>query len=380
MAKDLIVFGEDWGGLPSSTQQLIKHLSSERKVVWINSIGLRQPQWNYRDVLRAMSKLFSVNKRNYNGHSETQTAISNKHFTVINPKTIPAPRSRWARSLSTWLLRHQTLSAVKRLGCHSPVLWVSLPTAVDMVGQLDESGVVYYCGDDFSALAGVDHETVIIRERELVDCADIVLTASDTLRQKMNRASAVTIEHGVDYALFSNHCAPASDLPNQGRPIAGFYGSISQWLDIELLVAVAQRMTDWDFVFIGESVIDISSLTKLSNVYFLGAKAHELLPRYSQHWQVSLLPFRQNEQINACNPFKLREYLAAGTPVVSTAFPAVEAFGDAIAIVSGAEQMCEAIYHSLNDSQAQKKSRQLLVCEHSWQARASEVAELVDCL
>ena len=42
------------------------------------------------------------------------------------------------------------------------------------------------------------------------------------------------IPHGVDYQLFSNPTV-ASELLPQGKPIAGFYGSISAWLDLSLL-------------------------------------------------------------------------------------------------------------------------------------------------
>ncbi len=57
MKPDLIVFGEDWGGLPSSTQHLIKQLSLTRKVVWVNSIGLRQPRFSIHDIKRVWRKL-----------------------------------------------------------------------------------------------------------------------------------------------------------------------------------------------------------------------------------------------------------------------------------------------------------------------------------
>ncbi len=40
--RDLIVFGEDFGGLPSSTQHIVARLSKTRRVIWINSIGLRK--------------------------------------------------------------------------------------------------------------------------------------------------------------------------------------------------------------------------------------------------------------------------------------------------------------------------------------------------
>jgi len=51
MTHDLLVFGEDWGGLPSSTQHLIGQLASNHKTVWINSIGLRRPRICLHDVI-----------------------------------------------------------------------------------------------------------------------------------------------------------------------------------------------------------------------------------------------------------------------------------------------------------------------------------------
>ena len=37
MKTDLVVFGEDWGGLPSSTQHLMRHLAGERRILWVNA-------------------------------------------------------------------------------------------------------------------------------------------------------------------------------------------------------------------------------------------------------------------------------------------------------------------------------------------------------
>ncbi len=57
---DLIVFGEDWGGLPSSTQHLISHLTKRHRVIWINSIGMRSPQLSLRDIKRVWQKMLAM--------------------------------------------------------------------------------------------------------------------------------------------------------------------------------------------------------------------------------------------------------------------------------------------------------------------------------
>jgi hypothetical protein len=53
----------------------------------------------------------------------------------------------------------------------------------------------------------------------------------------------------------------------------------------------------------------------------LGRKPYQLLPNYAKAFDVAIVPFAVNELTLAANPLKMREYLAAGLPVVSTALP-----------------------------------------------------------
>jgi hypothetical protein len=190
------------------------------------------------------------------------------------------------------------------------------------------------------------------------------------------------LTHGVDYQLFSTPVPWASDLPDDGRPIAGFYGSISEWLDLELLEAVVRRMPHWNFVLIGKAVVDTSALRGLPNVHLLGPRPHHELPRYSQHWNASLLPFRNNAQIQACNPLKLSEYLAAGRPVVSTPFPALKPFRSLISVADSVESMVNALEDSVSlagDSEFQQRSRSVVSSE-SWQSRAGLAGRWLDSI
>ena len=372
--RDLIVFGEDWGALPSSTQHLIGHLGQSRKVLWVNSIGLRRPTLSWNDVKRVWQKLSAPRQVKA---SQSEHAY-NANFQVVNPHTLPAPRGRIERRFASGVLAKQLRPIIQQAKLNDPILWTSLPTAVDMREQLDCSALVYYCGDDFSALAGVDHQTVAEREIELLQRADLVLAASEQLATRFPKDRTQLLPHGVDYPLFSQAAERALDLPNDGRPIAGFYGSLSEWLNIELLQATIQQLPDWHFVFIGKAVIDISSLEALPNTHFLGERGHAQLPSYVQHWNASLLPFRDNAQIRACNPLKLREYLAAGQPIISTPFPALAPYQSLLQTVTDANSMVEALQNSLQQgcSPAQQQS----VMHHTWQARAEQVSEWLETL
>jgi len=384
MKRDLIVFAEDWGGLPSSTQHLINHLAKHRKIVWVNSIGLRRPKFGWQDIKRALNKLRGKKLSHTDRYTtdENSKALPSNNFSIVYPRTLPAPRSRPGRWLATWLLKKQIIPVVKKANLKSPILWVSLPTAVDVAGKLGESALVYYCGDDFSALAGVDHDTVSKREKELVEKASLIISASEKLCEKFPASRSLLLPHGVDYTLFAEPAPRAADLPDDGRPIAGFYGSISAWLDIKMLQETIKKMPNWHFVFIGKPVVDISKLTDFSNVHMLGEREHHQLPSYSQHWTASLLPFIDNAQIRSCNPLKLSEYLAAGRPVISTEFPAIAPFRGLIQIANNSEAMIEALKYSQHVSHLPgfPKALRNAVSKNSWEVSAKKTSQWLETL
>ena len=364
--RDLIVFGEDWGSHPSSTQHLVRRLVYDHRVIWVNSIGLRRPRLNLRDFRRAWLKFLALGKPPASGAGEAA------HPILVAPRCIPWPGSRMASRLNRQLLGHQIRAVMAHHGFQRPVLWLSLPTAVDVVGELNESAVVYYCGDDFGALAGVDHAAVVAKEHRLAQRADLIWVASAYLAARFPRDKTQVLPHGADVAAFQSPVARARDLPT-GKPIAGFYGSISEWLDQPLIAACAARLPEWEFVLIGPVRTDVSELSTHDNITLLGERSYHDLASYSQHWDVSLLPFLDTPQIRACNPLKLREYLAAGTPVVATDFPALDGYRDLIAVAANPDQFVRALSSAREEARSLASLRQLRVAGETWEARAEQV-------
>lgn len=372
---DLIVFGEDWGGLPSSTQHLVRHLARSRRVLWVDSIGLRRPRLS--DLGRILTKLRAMLASRTD--SPSAAVEETAPFPVLAPRALPLPGSPLARLFNRRVLAPQVRSAAARAGLHRPLLWISLPTAVDLVGALGESGVVYYCGDDFGALAGVDHAPVKRLEAELAERADLILAASERLVERFPAGKTQLLAHGVDFERFATPAPRALDLPGKG-PVAGFYGSIEAWLDQGLLADVARALPAWQFVLIGAVKVDVSRLEAVDNVRFLGPRPHAELPGYAQHWDASLLPFVDNAQIRASNPLKLREYLAAGRPIVTTDFPALDGYRDLVSTVAGADDMVTALGAAAAEGAARLPLRRERVRGESWAARADTLAQLLDTL
>jgi glycosyltransferase involved in cell wall biosynthesis len=336
-----VVFAEDWGAHPSSTQHLIKVLSQQRKIIWINSIGLRKPRLSWRDILRVSQKIISF--LSTNKQKSQVKRVNSTRFTVINPLVLPCAESGWTVKLCQWFLAKQLVKPLTTMAIHDPIIWCSLPTAVDYLALFKGCPSIYYCGDDFASLAGVDHQQVVKKEQQLVRKVRYIFTASQALLAKFPEQKSVTIPHGVNYKLFNKkqHKKP-DDLP-AGQFIAGFYGSISTWIDQELIVHAAKLLPHWQFVLVGQVECNVDRLVQMSNIHFIGPKNHEQLPAYIQRWNVALLPFKNNQQIKMCNPLKLREYLASGTPIVSTDFPALKPYKMHVMTVTNKQDIGQAI-------------------------------------
>jgi hypothetical protein len=212
MSNDLVVFGEDWGAHPSSTQHIVSLLALDRQVLWINSIGLRRPR-----IIGKLSAMSGFANQNISDQQSQQP----ESLDVIQPRAICWPGSSVAARFNGSVLGRQVRNALDRSNIEKPVIWTSLPTAFDVVDKINGRALVYYCGDDFSALAGVDHEPVALMEKKHAAQADLIIAASDVLASRFPAHKTLAVPHGVDYRLFSQPALRAHDLP-VGRPLRAF--------------------------------------------------------------------------------------------------------------------------------------------------------------
>ncbi|EAS40531.1 glycosyltransferase family 1 protein [Photobacterium profundum] len=366
---EFLVFGEDWGRHPSSSQHLLSVLMHDHSVTWINSIGLRQPNLTMRDLKRINEKITTA-LTNYE-----PLAVSIKPRKIIKPLVWPLAKSVNMLKINQFLLRRQI--PPKK---YHRVIWAALPTAVDYLEISESDLVIYYCGDDFSALAGVDHQYVAEAEQRLIQVSDIILTASPTLQQKFPQDKTWLLPHGVAINNFKQPTSKPTEICVD-QPSIGFYGSINNWLDMKLLKCLAESRPHMNFYLVGRKDVNPFELKQLSNIHFLPACPHNQLPGYLQHWSIAILPFVDNPQIQACNPLKLREYLASGCPVISSNFPAATEYQPLVTIATTVNQWLEAIDKLSQLSELERQHyatrAQDKVKDESWENRAKEVLQLI---
>jgi len=148
---------------------------------------------------------------------------------------------------------------------------------------------------------------------------------------------------------------------------------------LRLMRAVADAMPDAHIVLIGQDNRALPELEGAPNMHHLQRKPYETLPAYCKGMDVAVLPFAPGALTAASNPLKLREYLAAGLPVVSTDLPEVRKYSGLVRLAAGVEGFVAAIEAALADrGEAAARARVAAMQPESWEARVEQISELLE--
>lgn len=370
--RDVVVFSNDWDGDPLSKTHIMRILARENRILWVNSIGNRAPRATAHDLARIRRKLESFLKENL---KEVEPNIH-----VLSPLAIPFYGSEAVRRANRVLLRAQVMRAMRRLRFQRPISWSFLPASAPVSGTLGEDFVVYHCVDEFSAFSDTNGRHIAELEETLLKKADLVITSAERLYDNKVKVNphTVLVRHGVDFRHYVKACDPATvvpaDLARLPRPIIGFFGLIADWVDMEAIASCAKAYPQGSVVLLGKVAPDaeVSALQALPNVHFLGRKRYEELPAYCKGFDVALMPFVINELTLNSNPLKVREYLAAGLPVVSSDLPEVRKVG-LCRIARSAADYPRLVEDCLKDGAGPDRARAERIFQESWDAKVEEL-------
>lgn len=370
----IIAFAKDWHEDPTSNHHVLRELARSRRVVWLNSIATRTPSLaSGRDLGKIARKLREFTRGPVNVEND---------LWVYTPLALPFPHSSVARALNRGILRATIRMLRLRLGIRDFQLWTFLPNVGDYIGSLGEQSSVYYCVDEWSLFGYLDKEQTVAAERTLLAKVDAVFAINGALADAKRAVNPHTFEspHGVDHALFARALSAGltvpADLEAIPHPRLGFYGTLRDWVDFELLAHIARARPSWQIVLIGQELCDTSAIRGLANVHLLGQKAHHDLPAYCKGFDVGLIPYRIDERMQFVNPLKLREYLSAGLPVVSTPVPEVRRYPELARIAATPDAFVAAVEEALREGTPERRAaRSQAMIAETWAARVAKVEQ-----
>lgn len=373
--RDIVCFSHDWTGDPLSKTHLMRVLSKENRILWVNAIANRMPTTSSKDIKRILNKLKQF--------TEPVKEVEPNIF-VLNPLAIPAYGSEAVRTFNRRFLISQVKSAMRKLGFKNPINMIFNPAAGLLAGKIGEDQTIYYCVDEYTAFTGASKGLKEIEE-DLFRKSDVVIVSAEKLLESKAKFNENTflIRHGVDFSHFSKALNDETKIPDEiaklPRPIIGFHGLLADWIDYDLIVKISEHFKNGSIVLIGKTTVDaekvIGKIENLTNVHLLGRKPYAELPNYCKGFDVALNPFAINDLTLAANPLKVREYLAAGLEVVSTAIPEVEIM-NICRIGHTHNEFVREIENALENPRPKKEISEAIRAE-SWEARIDELREIL---
>jgi glycosyltransferase involved in cell wall biosynthesis len=378
----IFISSADWDNPYWTNQQHVaSRLSRDNRVLYVESLGLRRPVLQRKDLKRIVRRLV----RFFRG----PVRISENLYTY-SPFLIPFYKFGIIRKFNHWYLLRQLKTLARKLDLKDPVLWSYVPNAVEFKGVLGEKLTVYHCVDEIAANPLIPGAVVLDLERRLLQEADLTLVSSREL-YKAKKALAREIHYlpnvaDIEHILKVNdpEVKVPADIAGWPHPVLGFVGAISAYkLDFALLEKVARARPGWTIVLIGavgegEKAADYSGISSLPNIHVLGGRDYSLLPNYLKGFDVCLLPNRLNEYTKNMFPLKFFEYLASGNPVVGTSLPSLAEFADFYYQANQAEDFVSKVEEALAEGNNRRAQRTEIAKKYSWNIRMEEISNLLE--
>ena len=263
------------------------------------------------------------------------------------------------------------------------IMWLTHGPYVDLLPQLNMELVV----SDFADASVDEFAEYAPYDKPKANAADILLAASESIFDYLAKDynNCHLIKNGVDPIHFSQNSAFSINIPERivriglNKPIIGFWGALSPWLDLSLLSYLADFRPGYNFVLIGGSNMDSSLLPQRDNIHYLGPLDYEVLPVYGHYFDAAIVPFQVKPVTLAADPIKVYEYLACGLPVVSADLPQLRGIAD-IKLSKNPQEFTAnldwAVYHGRDVKAVQ--ARLAYAKLNSWKNRAIVLGEIIN--
>lgn len=191
----------------------------------------------------------------------------------------------------------------------------------------------------------------------------------------------ILLGNGVEMAHFEAPRTLPADLAALPRPLIGYVGLLSHFLDFELLESLRRNRRGGTVVLIGPGSpatdVAVAEFARREGVAVLGPRPYAEVPAYMQGLDVGVIPFRAADPfVQGINPNKVYQYLAAGLPVITTPLLDLAPSAPDLLFAATPDEVAAALAQVL-EAPADPARRRALARPHDWDTLAARmVAEI----
>jgi len=368
----------EWGGLWQRPHHLAHEFSKRFKsVVYLQPAGLRNPRLS--DIKRI--KGFLTPKTSNYQHVQYNKTFQVKRLPFVPIQNLSIAELINAKILDKFLtkIHHSKEAGPCLLWLAAPVPFLKrslilskrLPTIFDWI-------------DDYAIFHHLPKQ-VVDMQYKLLSMVDIVFASSKILVNKAlkyRKKDVVYLPNGVDITHWN--CKKNGELRRHlklpyNSKIVGYFGTISHWIDKELVLETATKRPELIFVFIGPRADQglLDSIFRLKNCIHITQVSYQRLPELACDFDVCWMPFLVNDLTKTINPVKVYEYLAMGKPVVVPSFPDLEEVSDVLYLASSPLEWQQALEKAITmpNHDLENMRRTTVTKGYSWEHIAQKALE-----
>ncbi len=237
-----------------------------------------------------------------------------------------------------------------------------------------------------------DHEVFLAKQRLLRE-VDTVSAISHVLKDKyleLVQREIKVVPQGFSNLIFQNY---RKLNMIKTKPVVGFVGAINSRFDFELLILLAKKNKQWQFLFIGPKTIDpyvsssqylnpkITTLFSLSNVAWIDSLPKKYIASLVSFFDVAIIPYNIQLEFNKyCFPMKFFEYLYMQKNIVSTPIAELRRYRQYLHLANTVDEWEEAVGLSLTTdlTKARKDQLRSLAMRHSWDNKIKAIKSMFE--
>ncbi len=269
-------------------------------------------------------------------------------------------------------------------------IWITHPCMFNFVKKYirQDQFVIYDCMDDAIEFPHLNNnkklrERLMNEENELCERCDIILASSEYLRKKL--VSRYNCQDKVDVVRnavnMDDSLEPGNELPvniinalKSKKLKLTYLGTISEWMDIELILESLDRFDEIEYLFFG---IEGVKLPSHSRIKYFGPVTHNKIFKIMALSDALIMPFVVTELIKSVNPVKVYEYIFSGKPSIVKKYGETEQFVDYVHLYNTKEEYFELVARLLASTLTSKlgiEETKSFISRNTWKNRTEYIA------
>lgn len=371
----------DWFWIKQRPQHMSEFLSKSNFITYL----CRKPWKNNSNVIiRHSNDNYSVSKSIFN---------LNPNLNVIRKRLIPKEHSfRFIQFLNNKIMKSFLLKLDKKN--NYDYIIITHPKQYDILPRkfLNSKIIIYDCMDNYKCWPGCNRESLIDMEKKVLNISSYVIASSENLYNELInydvniKNKLYIINNGVDIESFDlNKLGKNNEVnifKNNNKKRVGYVGTISKWVDLNLVENIAIKNKNLDFYIIGpiENGTDIRKYKNINNIIFTASQPYYSIPNILSKLDITIMPFKKIDLVDSVNPVKVYEYLAMGKPVIALRYTETEKFGDLIYLYDNADEFQLCLNKILNCQEDSKviENRMEFAKNNSWENRVNILEKMLN--